>query len=198
MKYIKTKSGETLVEAIVSLAILMITTAVASSTVIYAMQSVALSRDYLIAQNLADEAIEIVKNIRNTNAMKNSTNIDQCWIVINPNIDCSVASNKLESGSWYIPNLDAVNNNWTLMEGTIKPESQIYKSPDNTYPFYSHETTIDGAPTTPTNYYRQIKVLKMDPATGNPTSVLVEVSVKFYTGAKENELKGVTLITNHE
>jgi len=197
MKYIKIKSGETLVEAIVSLAILIITTAVASSTVIYAMQSVALSRDYLIAQNLADEAIEIVKNVRNTNAMKNSTNIDQCWIVIDPNIDCSVAGNKLKSGSWYIPKLNAGNNNWTLVKGNTKPKSQIYKSPDNTYPFYSHESIIGTSSTTPTNYYRQIKVLEMTPDT-DPTSVLVEVVVKFYTGAKENELKGVTLITNHE
>jgi len=199
MKYIRKKSGETLVEAIVSLTILIITTAVASSTVIYAMQSVALSRNYLVAQNLGDETIEIVKNIRNTNAMISSTDIDACWTVINPDTNCSDPGNKLADGATYIPKLDSTSNRWILVSTTTPADFQVYKklvsSPGDPEVYVY---TNDSASATATNYYRHIKVTGITEEGGVPVSILIEVKVWWYGGSKYNELKGVTLITNHE
>ena len=184
-------------EALVSLTILIITTTVASSTVISAMQSVALSRDYLVAQNLADEAIEIVKNIRNTNSMISSISVNECWTVIDPGTDCSIANNKLTAGNHYIPILKD-DSRWKLedklAQSPINSNFQIYKKEIGTPGSGIFSYTNDGTGSlTPTNYYRYIKVLEE-----NTDSVLIEVKVWWYTGAKVNELKGLTLITNHE
>jgi len=212
--------GETLVEALVSLTILMSSTIVASSTIIYAMQSVALSKDYLVAQNLGSEAIEIVKNIRDTNLMINSTNKDDCWTVISPTLEIQgnqcTNMKRLEIGDpnpiTYIPKQDT-NNQWILEKldknlnlnsgvATDNEYFKIYKEAiSSTTPpvyVYSNYTIVNRpADAIPTNFYRQIKVLEITEVSGKPESVLIEVKIQWFTGAKVNEMKGVTLITNH-
>jgi hypothetical protein len=77
------KFGETLIEVVISLSAIMLAGAAAASIVLTALQTTILSENYLVAQNLALEAIEIVKNTRDTNYMRYPlpSQIDDNWLV---------------------------------------------------------------------------------------------------------------------
>lgn len=76
---INKKTGETLIEVVVSLTVIMLAGAAAASIVLTALQTTVLSENYLVAQNLAMEAVEIVKNTRDTNYRKEPLKINECW-----------------------------------------------------------------------------------------------------------------------
>ena len=63
----KTKKGETLIEVITALTSLVIAGLAAVTVILAVMNTTAISKDYLIAQNLAREGLEGVINIRDTN-----------------------------------------------------------------------------------------------------------------------------------
>jgi len=66
-KFFKNKRGFTLLEVLVAVSVLVIGSVAAFSTISATIRSVTFAKDKLIASFLAQEGIEIVKNIRNTN-----------------------------------------------------------------------------------------------------------------------------------
>lgn len=60
-----------------------------------------------IAINLAEEAIEAVKNIRDTNYLRFATEPDECWYLYYATgatkaSDCSSSSNRIAEGTYYL------------------------------------------------------------------------------------------------
>jgi prepilin-type N-terminal cleavage/methylation domain-containing protein len=84
-EFLKNKKGFTLVEVIIAASILVLGTVGAFSTIAQSIRSTAFAKEKLVASFLAQEAIEIVKNIRNTN-----------WIQGNP------WNQGLPEGTWQI------------------------------------------------------------------------------------------------
>jgi type II secretory pathway pseudopilin PulG len=192
---IKNRKGETLLEVLIALTLVVVTAAAASSAVISATKSLSLSKNYLVAQNLGSEALEAIKNIRDTNWMKFPINKDECWLVveeISKAEDCAT-SDRLE----YISTAGAVNdyvikfenNRWTAAKQTQTMEANI-----NAFALreiggkYTTEITTE-AP----SFYRVARI-KGETA---GESITVQIIVKWYEGAKLYEITGTEILTNY-
>ena len=72
-------SGETLLEAIIAISIFAIIVGPASATYVSSIQTVATNRNDLVAAALADEGVEMVRNMRDTNLLRFSPKAQECW-----------------------------------------------------------------------------------------------------------------------
>jgi len=212
MKKILNKSGETLVEALVSITVLIMAGAVASSMIISSMQQMMLSEDYLIAQNLAYEGVEAIKDIRGTNAMLYPSK-PECWMILSPDpspdFDCTNAG-KIAIGEAYTVNYgvaDSGYNHWYLEKkgdavgGDIPTNIEdflLYLVPDENGGDFSRYLHI-GAEEEKSRFYRAISVKSVngDILTGKK-EIRFNVYVRWLRGAKENvfQFKDVAL-TNY-
>ena len=80
------KKGETLIEVIAALTSLVLAGIAAMTLIISVMTSTAISKEYLIAQNLAREGIEGVTNIRDTNWLLFPSEKTDCWLIIDSSV----------------------------------------------------------------------------------------------------------------
>lgn len=71
--------GETLIECIIAISVLMIILAPASALYVASGRTIAMNRADLVAAALAEEGLEIMRNFRDTNLIKFSQKADQCW-----------------------------------------------------------------------------------------------------------------------
>jgi hypothetical protein len=118
MDFRSNKSGLILAEALVAVTTLLIATVVVTGIIKSSLEATSLSRSYLIAQNLATEAIEGVKSFRDTNWLKAPTAHPECWMVLDlaPNseaADCGegvpkmdVAAGEGDTSSYVITNTE--------------------------------------------------------------------------------------------
>lgn len=138
MKYqAATKKGETLIEVIAALTSLVLAGIAAMTLVISVMTSTAISKEYLIAQNLAREGIEGVTNIRDTNWLLFPSQKDTKWLEVG-----TTKFYKLENGD---------KKEFKLTEGIEVITNDVYKI-----------TSVQSPPT----FYRQITFSDMtDPDT---------------------------------
>ena len=79
MKTKKTISGETLIEVLIAVSVLIIVMTPSAALVMQSTRSTAYARDNLIAMSLADEGIELMNNIRDANFLKFGEKFDLCW-----------------------------------------------------------------------------------------------------------------------
>lgn len=103
------KKGMILTEVLVAIGGLMTALFVLSSIMSSAWSTIAASKNMLIAQNLATEAIEGVKNLRDTNKLL-EPNDKTCWLRIDPTADCKTIAK--EGGNYVVTQL--VGGQWTL------------------------------------------------------------------------------------
>jgi type II secretory pathway pseudopilin PulG len=73
------RRGETLLEVIVALLVLTIGSATATSLIVTSIRANQFNKDSLIALNLAQEGLEYMRNLRDTNWIKFSANNKGCW-----------------------------------------------------------------------------------------------------------------------
>jgi len=71
-----------LIEVLVALSALVLVGTTAVTVIVSSYENTALSREYLVAQNLAREGLEGVTNIRDTNWLLYPAEMGQCWLVI--------------------------------------------------------------------------------------------------------------------
>lgn len=81
----KTKNikGLVLLEALMAIALLSTASTVMGGILRDSVSTTALSRDYVQAYNLSTEAVESIKDIRDTNWLIHPTD-NSCWLVIDP------------------------------------------------------------------------------------------------------------------
>ncbi|MFA6992513.1 MAG: hypothetical protein WC269_04525 [Candidatus Gracilibacteria bacterium] len=202
------KSGETLIEAIVSITVLMMAGSIASSMIISAIQQSALSEDYLIAQNLAMEVVEGIKNIRDTNTML-YPDYPECWMVLDPNpdplFDCTI-NPQVEQNRWYIVNYEVNPSGYGrwLLKNTADPDTspdekakyQLYLKDDGTIKRYLHIDPPAPPEATASKFYREIK---FDDTLPLPDSwVSFDVRVVWTRAGRENVfLLSKVVLTNY-
>lgn len=110
--------GETLLEVIIALFVIIIGSATATNLIITSLRANVYNRDNLIALNFAQEGIEMMRNVRDTNWLKFSGNTQECWN-LQPNRDTCDPANptqKLLSG-YYNSNFDFSSDDFTLNNG---------------------------------------------------------------------------------
>lgn len=184
--------GVVLAEVLLAVALLAICSVVIGSIINSAMQMNIFSRNYLIAQNLATEAIEAVKNVRNTNWLKCPENKAK-WLQIKPAAECD----KVVVGinNYYIIMQDAVTGMWYLeaknqppgeLDLTNKAESVntkylLYLTTQdiNNLQIYTHTSTGNGL----SIFFREIKFQNY-----SDDKSTFRVKVQWREGAKIREL----------
>ena len=78
-KIIGSKSGETIMETVIALSILAIGLTMPSALIATSLRNINISKNRVIAVNIAREGIEAVRNIRDTNWLKYSGRKRICW-----------------------------------------------------------------------------------------------------------------------
>lgn len=76
---LKNKRGESILETVIAMTILAIGIAFSSAIIGSSLVNVNTSKNRIIAVNIAREGIEAMRNIRDTNWLKFTTNRRQCW-----------------------------------------------------------------------------------------------------------------------
>lgn len=125
MKIIKkNKKGLALVEVIFGISIIMLASIIFASVVRDTFQASKTSRDFLIAQNLAEEGAEALEIIIHSNELilgaANNGTQNQCWFYGDPNAQefefCQPADPKILAPGSYIPWFNLQQGRWKLFE----------------------------------------------------------------------------------
>ncbi len=193
IRSLKEKTGLILMEALLAIAVLVVASLVMTTVFQTAVMSQALSRDYLIAQNLATEAIEVVKAVRNTNWLKYPT-APQCWLT-RPELNCDPLdgeANAVEPKNYkFITDFnssikfDDINGELNLGDNTL----------DTTYEL----VIVDGlyrhveAPENGSGFYRSIEFTQV-----SAVSATFEVKVQWMQGKKVYSIVRPVTIYNFE
>lgn len=106
----KKRTAETLIEVIMSIFVVALGSAAATSLVISALQTNGLTRDNLLAMNLATEVVEGVRNVRDSNWIKFAFDKQHCWNMA-PAATVCVDSKKMSPGKYAI-SLNIENMKW--------------------------------------------------------------------------------------
>jgi prepilin-type N-terminal cleavage/methylation domain-containing protein len=120
----KNKRGFTLLEVLIAVSVLVIGAVAAFSTIASTIRSTTFAKDKLIASFLAQEGIEIVKNIRNTN-----------WIQGN------AWNQGLSPGSWQADYNDPALSNYNGAFLNLGPNGYSY-DPGGTSTKFQRKITI--------------------------------------------------------
>ncbi len=108
----KSKRAETILEVIAAIFVIAVGSASATSLVVSSLRSNGLSRDNLIAMNLAVEGVEAMRNIRDSNWLRFAYDKDNCW---NMKADKTVCQDSdLIPQSNFSPVLDTTTMKWSL------------------------------------------------------------------------------------
>ncbi len=212
----KTKKAETLVEVIIALFIVAMGAGVSTNLIINALQSSAYSKDSLIATSLAQEGIEAVRNIRDTNWLRFSADKKNCWNIKPEETVCS-PSNKIQQSDNYTANLDITNYSWTLKQNASALDTtNISKASNEPYrlKYVDLDSTKDtngdgnntndhdlyintaGATTGQSKFYRQIKLEYI--GTNTPEDKMKVTSiVAWEVGQVVHKVKLQTILTNY-
>lgn len=193
MIYKKHQRGETLIEVITALTALVMAGIAAVTIIISVMHSNSISKEYLIAQNLAREGIEGVITIRNTNWLQYPSDKDTKWLCTNPT-DSSCA-NKISASENYA--LKRVDSTFILdkkpaatldLSNGLDTEFELQLVSLDGIPIYNHGS---GTPTTPT-FYRMIQFKAL-----TTTSYQVTVTIQWLNKSEVSEYKLTSIITNY-
>lgn len=172
------QKGETLLEVVVAVSVLMIVMGPASGAIVNSIRNTALNRDTAVASSLAKEGLEIVRNFRDSNVLRFSSNKEKCWNMKPDSAsgDCDDPANKIGAGVYRLET-DPITFQWTLND-TNAPLSEGLNNPTADTFFnlllsggdlnlYNHTSG------TPTSFYRQIEISYLEfaePPAGAPVS----------------------------
>lgn len=190
------KIGFILTEVLVAIASLATGVIVLGTITNNALSTINLSKEYLVAQNLVTEGIEVVKNLSYTNQLIYPDK-KQCWLALGANCTLIPANNSnyivvlsnkvlklIKSGGNTPLNLDSSSN-------LSKTPYQLYIE-NSRYVGY----TPPPAGATTSKYFRSIKFVSITDTDADAVtdSATFEVKVQWKDGAKTREInKKITL-----
>lgn len=203
-----TKKGMVLAECLTSITILTICIVILSGVITSSATSTAMSRDYVIAQNLANEAKSIVKIIRNSNWMIRPEEKDKCWLVkkpsdiigTTPSCTPTISAN---TSDFYIPSFDTSTGAWSLKTASAT-DLDLSNNQDSTNSKYllrlkdiENGVTMylqnpNDTSETATKFYRRIKFTSTANGIAN-----FEIKVEWKDGAKVRKYTTNSTITNY-
>ena len=127
----KNKKGLVLTEVLLAVSMLMIAVMVLGTIIDSVVKMTALSKNHLIAENLATEAIEGVKNLRDTNWLQEPDD-ESCWRRKDPLLSCT-GNDLIQPGGSYIVRQNA-EDHWSVEE--MPGELELEDGVDNSYLLY--------------------------------------------------------------
>jgi len=190
MIYKLNKKGETLIEVITALTSLVLAGVAAVTVIISMMQSNAISKEYLIAQNLAREGIEGVITIRNTNWLRFPSTKSTDWLCLNADSNPVSCTETVAITNHY--RLNYKNNEFILENEAstpIAPETgNAFQLNLTSTSLYTHESGENSG------FYRMITFEQID---GSTDKYKVTATVQWMNRSKVNEYKLSSIITNY-
>lgn len=197
----------TLIEVLIALSVLLAISSIASGVYISSVRSTASNRNDVIADALAEEGIELMRNIRDTNFLR-FADVESCWNMKPGETDCALAANKLSAGSstvWLDPadfsikylkqitgldtaNLSAVGN------GAYKLKLKAIAGAPNAK-LYFHDAANEDTP-----FYRGLNISYMDfNADGINDAIKVVSTVAYATATgKARTAVRASILTNQK
>lgn len=176
------RRGIVLAEALVSIAILLVATTIVSSIISDGLKANAVARDYLVAQNLATEAVEVVKSVKQTNILNHPLE-PECWNGSCDDVafvaDTSFVALRDDSGHWV---LEEVGGNLDLSQSIndqVKTNFGMHFH-DGQYLHSANWRNWGGEP----QFYREVRFTEVD-----DDSATFEVKVQWFEGS---ELRTIT------
>lgn len=184
------RPSQTLLEAVIAIGVILVSVIGSSTLIVTTISAGQSSEDKIVASNLAREAIEVIRGIRDSNWMKRSMNEEKfgCAGVTydwntRPAVGCSAPT--LESSQFNVPTMSVPGGDWSLdtCGSTACPDNKtlIYevRSNDGTASYFSNAWSLVGtAPCTSTGtcvatkYHRQIQITK-------PTETILGSTVAY-------------------
>lgn len=196
VKKILTKKGESLTEVIIAVGILMMILAPAAGLYIASNRASEVSQKSLIAHNLAQEGLDLVRGFRDTNLLRYKTKQKECWLSNQDLIDPNVCQNfVLLSGSYTVENADLgaklmrLGNENNLSDTLAAQSDPPYNLRLGATGIYSPTATPGDVPSV---YYREVNLTLADlnddgvlnATRTDADRVKVVVKVKFPVGSK--------------
>lgn len=179
------KKGETIIEVITAIAAIVIAGVASVTVIISAYRTTTISREYLIAQNLAREGIEGVTNIRDTNWLKYPADKQTCWLIYEGTCDGGTA---LQLNTSYI--LDREWDGATLtgkFKMTPKATLDLTTSRVSNADYrlltvdddgrYTHTSAVPEI--TPTNFHRMITLLPTTTVPLDEKQIMIKVKIQW-------------------
>ena len=184
-KFKFSNSGETLIEVMIAISVMVLIMAPTSALNVQATRNNAYNRDHLIAENLAAEGLEIMRGIRDTNLLRFISKETACWNTepeYKGEIDkCDGAGNLIEKGSYIIKEkIGSPDVELVLKDGDSLPDD--FKPDENS------EYQLKDDAGEPANFYREIYI----EYSASKKIMFISSRVFFKNGAK---IKKVTRIT---
>ncbi len=217
----KTRGGESLIEVIAAMVIVVISISLAANLLLNSTDSTNINRDYLLAENLASEAQEAVANMFYSNIIKYGTgNLRDCFLTYQTasngeyflaeecenNLILDPVANRLSVESIPVRNYETTDLHWDisrdvqtnldLTDPNLDPQPfRLYKKQiDNDNYIYTYE--IAGNTASP--YYRSVSLTT---TADQPLTVEIVAKVQWNDGNKihtvtaKNSLAANDLIT---
>ena len=195
LEKINSQRGESLVEVIISVGILMLVIGPAVGINILSNRKADVAKKSLIAKHIAQDGVELVKVMRDSNLLKYKTKETQCWLT-KPDFAgdisiCDANENVLSSGSYLIQNTPAgVTLTRVGAENSLSENlAALNNAQFNLHQGNNEYTLNDADPKTP--FYRELNISLIDidkadgdvsDATGFDSASVVSI-VKFKSGS---------------
>lgn len=198
------KQGLALAEALMAVALLAVGAVIAGTLIKNGILATRISKEYLVGQNLVTEGIEAVRNIRDTNWLRNPLDTD-CWLKLDPDnteecsgsvlaqTEISYITKDRSDGSWVLEDPPGTAT-LDLVDGTGVDAFILYlvEEDSSVVGLYDRYTADKNAGGAQTEYYRSIEFLEM-----SPDSALFEVKVQWYSASTVREVSRKILMYNY-
>ena len=166
MRHSKFKSlrAESIIETIIAITVIIIGSSAAIGMTRSALTGNENIGQKMVAMNLAEEGIEGVKNIRDTNYLRFSSDPDTCWksLMVNSTATSSNCSTtEIRDGTYYLTR-DLITNLYAWGLSTSATNRQVYSyAMDSTHLLYAQKSASSSYTSTATIYYRTLTVENM-------------------------------------
>jgi len=207
------RGGETLIEVIIAVFVVALGSAIATSLIVSALQSNSLSRDNLIGMNLAEEGIEAVRSIRDTNWLKYGFDKENCWNILPSAPTCDTAQAitagyyAVEMDENFVWQMTKISSQEALDLTTNSPTNDPYRLEivtrnTNNISFYSHNKLSHPAGVNyqeqnsdpeDGRFYRMIEILNVA-----PDSMEVRSTVQWISQGHVNTAPLSAILTNYQ
>lgn len=192
VKFKANRAGIVLTEALIAVATLATATIILGSMITSGIDTTKTSRDYLIAQNLLTEGVEMIKIIRNSNRMIKPDK-PACWLTADPSMLLNTTnptcdnSNSVNTGTNYL--IVDSKNSLKFEKGAANDLNLENNQEGNEkYRLQQYDTNLNK----PGKFYRSIKLINKDEDTAD-----FEVKLQWKDGTKTKTILQKATISNY-
>lgn len=184
--------GFLLVEAMISITILLMVSATAITLLIYANQAIRFNAHSLEASWIAQEGINGFRGLRDTNWIRYSYDKEKCWDATTDVCDGTIKMDpdfyRLETSLTGPPQMSLASVALDLENGIQSNNDDYRIYVDETDGSLSHDNTNE-----PTIFYRQIEIQSND-----GSKIEAVVTVAWLEGQKQKTIDLPATITNYQ